>query len=512
MSNSTDHSNTIVWLHLSDLHLCEPKTGWDSYKVLKTLRKDLVHMQDQYGLRPDLMFFTGDAAYGQIGTRPGESLTDQFKDVERFLSGVRTAFRPEVEKANVFLVPGNHDIDRGRTGKDQTYWLDQQTQLDEITEMIRTGNVQWQRYMDRLTAYVGFLRDNGYNHLLDDPQRLIYAVVREVSGLRVGIGGLNSAWSCCRDKEKGKLWFGGAWQLGHLRSQLEEKDFSIALIHHPINWFVEYEDPHLWREIERDFEFCLHGHEHDRWVTTVDTHTRIAADACYERSESRNGYNFVRLNLESGTGEVWLRRYDPAGGGWIPGVIHGQTNNEGKYALKSLRFLSQKATRGQWNLTLSMDIADVTSDQAEQIVEKLREISGYRHMKLVAVEPGSVDLILLSTAAAFERVERLASTGDLNERLGIRVEGVRWLGSDAMPQPAQVRGGAEQATPARRDGIYISYSHRDRQWLERLHKVLIPRCHQQRILSGTTPSLALAMTGDRRWTPRRPEPKSPYSW
>ncbi len=87
--------------------------------------------------------------------------------------------------------------------------------------------------------------------------------------------------------------------------------------------------------MEREFDFHLHGHEHQGWVNQgASGHTRIAASACYDRSDSENGYNFVRIDLETGQGEVWLRRYDSEGGGWTPRIIAGKTNNDGRQLLQ----------------------------------------------------------------------------------------------------------------------------------------------------------------------------------
>ena len=174
--------------------------------------------------------------------------------------------------------------------------------------MMQSKGKQWQRYVERLGAYKEFLRKNGYDHLLTDSDRLIYATIRTIRGVSIGIAGLNSAWSCCRDGEKGKLWMAGAWQIGHLRTAIKNTLFNIALKHHPSNWLVEWEDPRIHRLLEQNFRFELHGHEHQGWVNpSADGYTRIAAAACYERSDHENGYNFVRLNLDAGTGEVWLR-------------------------------------------------------------------------------------------------------------------------------------------------------------------------------------------------------------
>ncbi|CAG1021851.1 hypothetical protein MTYM_01293 [Methylococcales bacterium] len=106
-------NNSIVWLHLSDLHLCKPKTGWDCRQVLTFLTKDLQRLEELQGLRPDMVFFTGDAAFGAI---PESSLAQQYSEVAQFLDSVRTAFSIEIPKGNVFLVPGNHDINCQKQG------------------------------------------------------------------------------------------------------------------------------------------------------------------------------------------------------------------------------------------------------------------------------------------------------------------------------------------------------------------------------------------------------------
>jgi hypothetical protein len=193
--------------------------------------------------------------------------------------------------------------------------------------------------MERLKDYRDFLKRFGYDHLLEDPDRLIYKARRTIAGADVAIAGLNSSWSCCREEEKAKLWLGGDWQLGHLTETTKDAALKLALIHHPVNWFIGYEDSILWRQIERDFTFCLHGHEHKDWVTPVDGHTRIAAAACYDRSNRENGYNFVRINLDTGKGEIWLRRFESDGGGWIPRIVKNKTNDAGVWPLAVVRGL-----------------------------------------------------------------------------------------------------------------------------------------------------------------------------
>jgi Calcineurin-like phosphoesterase/NACHT domain len=341
-------ANTLTWLHLSDLHACPTKTGWDANHVIKSLVDDLKELNRKYKLRPDFIFFTGDAAFGQLGNQPGESLQDQYKSVQQFIDEVRRAFRPELTLRDIYLVPGNHDINRDDVDDTQNLWLRNSARTAaDIISMMQVGKVQWRRFMERLEDYKLFLKTNGYEHLLtDDKNRLIYADEREVAGLRIGIAGLNSAWSCFGGEEdKGRLWSGGKYQIEELRPLLSKVDFSIALIHHPGNWFVAREDPNVQRLLEASFEFVLHGHEHQEWIRTdaKTGHTTIWAGPCYEHSEKKNGFNIVQIDRKTGKGKAWLREYKETGRGWVASNIKGFAP-QGIWTLDGLKWLQRFKT------------------------------------------------------------------------------------------------------------------------------------------------------------------------
>ncbi len=314
--------DNLTWLHLSDLHASE-RSDWDAGRVLKTLLEDLAILRDEHELRPDLIIFTGDAAFAG---RP-----EEFDAAGRFLEEVRGAC--EVEHENVFLVPGNHDVDRSAIDPDDTAWLDQLRKSHDaaaVHEMLRDGNEdeRWRRIMKRLAAYRDFLERAGYDHLLADPERLTYACRRRVRGLDVAVAGLNSAWSC-HDDDRGRLWLGGHYQLATLEPELEGAGLRISLVHHPLAWLGDGEAG-LGHEIQRLFDFHLHGHEHESWVTAhTDGYVRVAAGACYDRSDRENGYNVVHLDFENDKGEVSLRRYERTAGAWHRREIPGKTDAQG---------------------------------------------------------------------------------------------------------------------------------------------------------------------------------------
>ena len=270
---------------------------------------------------------------GHLRDEAGWSITDQFEEAWLLFEEIREIFEPAIEPENLFIVPGNHDINRSQILEPISKWLHGligegwEKSEDRVTAMIQKSDNEWQECMKRLVDYRKFLQDAGYDHLLEDPERLIYGTIREVGPVSVGIAGLNSAWSCAGDHEKGGIWLGGKWQIQTLEQKISKADLKIGLMHHPINWFTEVEDPSLGPLLERSFHFFLHGHEHQNWVHSPPGHTRIAGGAAYDRSDEENGYNLVRLNWDNRTGEVWLRKYDNEGGGWIPRTIFERADN-----------------------------------------------------------------------------------------------------------------------------------------------------------------------------------------
>jgi Leucine-rich repeat (LRR) protein/predicted MPP superfamily phosphohydrolase len=381
----------ITWLHLSDLHACNPLHGWDANRVTRTLCDDLRRLQHEQNLRPDLIFFTGDAAFGHLGDEPGQSIQSQFRVAHDFLTAVRQAFSPELGLRDVYLVPGNHDVNRYFIDEAQTDWLRANGRsLDQVLAMLRANKAQWRRYRERLDDYYTFLRDYEYGHLLTDPSRLYFADTREVADIRVGIAGLNSAWSCFGgDDDKAKLWMCGHYQIEQTLAQLDKSGarIRIALIHHPGNWFVASEDPDVKRSLERDFQFILHGHEHQGWVdTNADTgHVVLSGGACYDRSDRPNGYSVTRLEHRAGTGEVWLRQYDRTGGGWVAREIASRAPR-GVWSLGELRWLRPKTqgdgTGGEGAPPLKGSACPevaVAADPAEDYERRYRESVVQKH-------------------------------------------------------------------------------------------------------------------------------------
>jgi predicted MPP superfamily phosphohydrolase len=293
------------------------------------LLRDLKALRDKERLEPDLLFVTGDLAYGNLGARK-RSLPSQYEEVQRFLRQVQKTF--SIPRRRVFLVPGNHDVNRDLAFRDLTLWL-KKVGVREIEDMVDAADGQWQAFIKRLHEYRKFLERHGYQHLLGDPNRLIYAANCRVNDVRVAVAGFNSAWSC-GEKNEDRIAMGGRRQIDWLFRKFANADIKIALTHHPTNWLRTDEATKFEMQLIHDFDFHLHGHEHLAFVDPREHFHRIAAGATYQQGDDitdENSYNVARIDLASGEGHVWLREFRDSE--WGPKRVAPYTDNNGIWKL-----------------------------------------------------------------------------------------------------------------------------------------------------------------------------------
>lgn len=291
-------------------------TSWDADNVTKALILDLKTTFLENKIRPDAVFFTGDAAFGNDEK---EDLKSQYEKFGLFLDEVRNVYEPILEKSRIFIVPGNHDVDRNKVFTSDTEWLrNPQRKAEEIINALRQRSPMSQHWMSRLTSYRQFLIDYGLDHLTPQEPNLIWSHAIQIDGASIAIVGLNSAWSCASNKEKALLWMGGEWQIAELRNRIGKPDLSFALIHHPSNWLNEQEDPIVGRLLDQSFDVILHGHEHREFILQdVSGNLKISAGACYDRSTYFKGYSVGSMLTDGSGGKLFLRTWDEIGGGWV---------------------------------------------------------------------------------------------------------------------------------------------------------------------------------------------------
>ena len=134
----------------------------------------------------------------------------------------------------------------------------------------------------------------------------------------------------------------GLSQLTDAVHETNDSDVKIALAHHPYNWYTEQEENNVLRILDRDFDFFLHGHEHSDWILSLNNCHKISVGCCYESPTKETGYNIVRTYIKDYKAHIYLRSYDPSGGGWVPKQIYDKTSIEGIWYLDRLPFATRK--------------------------------------------------------------------------------------------------------------------------------------------------------------------------
>lgn len=317
LENLVIQQGTLTWLHLSDLHV--HSESWQQDHVLDALVRDLPKLLEERELRPDLLFVTGDvAARGQRAEYDGAFIV--LEQITKLLGLDR--------RERVFVVPGNHDVERGRISgmaKGHHAWLmglEPDVLRNAVGELMGDAK-DFARYGDRLTEWCAFtdkFLGPARSVSSDRPWR---SDVVDVGGLAVGVLSLCTAWASGPDDRKGSLILGER-QIHDMVAEARDggAHLKIVLMHHPLHWLHDGEYSAIRGRLEHEVDVVLHGHVHDAHsalhVASGSAHVEIGAGAAYGGlgQDASHGFSVGRLDLALGRLEVHCFTWTTRGGKW----------------------------------------------------------------------------------------------------------------------------------------------------------------------------------------------------
>lgn len=309
----------FTWMHLSDIHF-EDEAGPHAAsqdRVKQAFLDDLPEVLDADDLVPDAVFVTGDIAQRA-----------QLAEYDKALDFL-TQLKAKLPKASapIMLVPGNHDVQRDKAVLHRTEEeaaLKLLTTNDRVLDYLKSpgSKADRDRVFERLENYLAFARQCA---ALGQPAMnhgYFYTTQMDHLGVNVGVAGLNSAWRCSSDQDRGRLLL-GVPQIDQALLDLAHSDLRLLLLHHPIasEWFVR-EDQLYQRHRLSKFDFVLRGHEHDPHAFSMSqlhaapTH-HFAAGALYTHELFPKSVNAVRINLDHGSARLFYWRLSPAKYEWV---------------------------------------------------------------------------------------------------------------------------------------------------------------------------------------------------
>ncbi|RKR82162.1 3',5'-cyclic AMP phosphodiesterase CpdA [Mucilaginibacter gracilis] len=241
---------SLIFIHLSDIHFGQEKGG-DLYihddvkeQILSDARDYVMGLDNS---KADGVIISGDIAYAG---KPKE-----YEAAGKWLDRLTAAVGCEVTAVQV--VPGNHDVDRGKITAIT------QTTIDDI---IKNGDDALDKYMqsddDREFLYKQFegyrAFAEGYDCPLDNDGRIKkHREVEIAPGRRIKFLGVNTALICSKSEaEEGGLILGKRQRVIAIEPGLE----TVVIAHHPLHWLQDSEDAK--RYIKSRARVFISGHEH----------------------------------------------------------------------------------------------------------------------------------------------------------------------------------------------------------------------------------------------------------
>ena len=304
----------ITWIHLSDWH--QESKKFDRKVVGEALIADIKNrkvISSELG-EIDFIIFSGDAA----NTGQTEEYDNSFKELFRPL-----LIASGIDPKRLFIVPGNHDLDRGLIPAALSKLP---VSYDQV-ECCWVEKDKRSQLFQPFQAFYQFLsKCTGHNQ----PQFADFDIM-DIHGEKVAILGINSAWMCARNRGRGKkiidqgYLYVGEPQIFEPLKLISNADLKIAVLHHPLDWLAPLDLSRVEVHLKRKCNIILHDHGHKPGVSEINDnfgyYTVIPAGACYDRRDALNSsytfsYNFVHLDLDANKGIVFLRRWSEQNREW----------------------------------------------------------------------------------------------------------------------------------------------------------------------------------------------------
>ncbi|WP_224372472.1 metallophosphoesterase [Hyalangium versicolor] len=298
-------SATLRILHISDLHAAHGRHAWRRQRVLgDSWRRNLDELLEDGPF--DLVCFTGDVAYG--------GRADEYSLAQSLLVQILEPLR--LSMGRLFVVPGNHDIDRD-VGKAAWETLRKNHGRTEPVALARwmaedkppLGYEKGQRdeLLSRQAAYRHWVgKTLGRPDLL--PENSPHGTLGFRSSLRlpnlpdIHVIGLDSAWAAGDDNDSGKLLLTDE-QVGALTTGSDGMalpGFRLALIHHPLTDLFDGKDAS--QLLANNVDLLLRGHLHETAVETLVepgcTSRQFAAGSLYASDRWPNACHAITVSFD----------------------------------------------------------------------------------------------------------------------------------------------------------------------------------------------------------------------
>lgn len=283
--------NKIKWIHLSDFHV-----GKDQYEEKKIFKYILEYIEEivKEGFSPNFIFITGDVA--NSGLKKEYSIF-----LDEFLAPLIDILNLDDWEEKIFIVPGNHDIDRSLVDgvtidKNQKFFNANEDGKNQRLVFEGRAFEDYREFLKNcsLKSQDLFVKNNG-----------AYEQIITINEQKIGIVGINTAWLTRENNDKGNLT-PGIDLLENALTNIKECNIKILLGHHPLDWFKSSDKKAIESILSDNKIIYLHGHLHESRVQPLSigmgTFLQVQAGASFqvpEHSSAKWKNSFLMAELDS---------------------------------------------------------------------------------------------------------------------------------------------------------------------------------------------------------------------
>lgn len=305
-------------VQLSDIHLSNDNIEDLKNYYIEALIKDL---KTFHALTPiDIIIFTGDLV-DKGGDSLGDNPYQQFRD--EVIRPLSDSFGLSSDK--IFMVPGNHDVNRNNVDEDNEFRLRSIMTADLANKELNDMKVQFTRANNRIKKFKEFeknFHDNTPHYQYSNNESL---VIVNSDGSEIGLALINDSWRCSSILKPEEHFIGYNQLFNAKRFFLANNtSVNIAVFHHPLNAINQTEKDEIENVLKsQEFDIALFGHSHrhraDSIFSSIGGYFALNGRTAFNDSKEtlslfQPGYNILDINVVEKTYTVFARKFIRTGG------------------------------------------------------------------------------------------------------------------------------------------------------------------------------------------------------
>lgn len=305
-------------LHISDIHF--------NYRNFESvvLRNRLLRYIDENNIEVDAIIITGDCVY-QYG---------KTEECENFIKNLRIKTR--CKKCNVFICPGNHDVDRENKKREKKILEIRENKAD-ITAKVYDDLVA--NGYDRFSSF--------YKESTGRKYKDFGVIERSIEDSKFRIISVNTCLLSQDDNDKGKLRVCCNKLESVSNDKYNDDCINILIMHHGIEYFQEEEFLKFQHWLDDNYiDIVMCGHSHRGGISVLtDTKFEIKQFVCGATmldNYTIPSFLVYDFNIKESSANIKLHTF--SNDGWTMGNSHLRAfkNGEYKYKIYRLHKMTQK--------------------------------------------------------------------------------------------------------------------------------------------------------------------------